>query len=388
MRRFFGTSLLAAFMFAGSLPALSQSDYFDQFPEIQVGQTINGVIAADGSEYNWAGPFNVYRFDAEAGTRYRINLESIEMYPRVSLLSVVKGITDVMEVGEGDYYDSDDALSARIRFIARSSGTYLIVAQAYDSEGGSYQLSVLDLPPPPPATAVPVAVNTTLTGALDDNSAIYITHWDSEAKQDLYSIELAPGQRIEINMESNDFDTYLEFGPLHGNDLEVAMENDDGGGDLNARLIVDAGRNGGTFGIRARSFGEYGEGTYTLRIEEYVPTPVVTNPIGAGQTVEGSLSSQDGLSPRGTPAQIWTFTGSEGDLVIVNHMSDDFDAYLYLGTGAGDDFAELTYDDDSGDGWNSRIEFVLPHAGEFSIIATSFGTASQGGYTLSLEIAD
>ena len=113
-----------------------------------------------------------------------------------------------------------------------------------------------------------------------------------------------------------------------------------------------------------------------------------SNPISIGQTVESTLTLDDGLSSRGARAQAWTFTGNEGDVVIINHMSDDFDAFLQVGTGSGDDFNELAYNDDGGDYLNALLEFVLPYSGEFTILATSFASYPEGAYTLSLELAD
>lgn len=512
MRHFLGISLLMAFVLSNSTSVLSQSNNVERFPEIQIGQSISGVIPGDGSSFNWAGPFVVHRFDAQEGVRYLIALESIEIYPLVHVLTMTKGLTEIFDSREGDYHEGGEPIHAQIRFLAPETDTYLIVAQAYEEEGGSYQLSIQELPPPPPPTVVPIAVGANVTSVLDDNSPVHvtdwgaetkqhlygielqagqrieinmesddfdsylefgpltgtdiditmvnddggedlnarlrisvsidgtygirartysgygegtytlridpleparpavaipvtigsgvsgelnnnsplhITEWGDEVKQDLYSIELASGQQIEINMESTDFDSYLEFGPLHNNNLEVTMTDDDSGGNLNARLRFDGGRNGGTFGIRARALSEYGEGAYTLRVEEYVPAPIVSNEIAPGRTIEGHLGSSDGLSPRGTYTQAWTFTGRQGQQVIINLQSEDFDAYLYLGTGSGDNFVELTYDDDGGDGWlDSRIEFVLPHSGEFTILATSFGSGAEGAYTLSFELGD
>lgn len=388
MRRFFSTSLLAAFVFAGSLNALAQSDHLNHFPEILAGQTVSGVIPADDIYFNWAGPFEVYRFVADADARYRVTLSSEDIYSRISILSSIKGITDILNVGEGDYNDVNEAFTATLLFRPPTSGTYLIVPQTYDAEGGVYQLSVEVLPPPPPISVVPVSVGTVLNGMLNENSSIHINDWDAEIRHDLYSVELAPEQKIQIHMDSEDFDSYLEFGPIHGSDLEVSHEDDDSGGYLNALLIVDGGFNGGTFGIRARSYGAAEQGSYTLTIEDYVPAPVISNQISIGQTIESTLTSDDGFSPRGARAQAWTFSGNEGDVVIIHHMSDDFDAFLYVGSGLGDDFNELAYNDDGGGNLNALLEFVLPYSGEFTIIATAFGSYAEGTYTLSLELAD
>ena len=57
--------------------------------------------------------------------------------------------------------------------------------------------------------------------------------------------------------------------------------------------------------------------------------------------------------------------------------SDDIDAYLEV---VGRDGNTLESDDDSGSGTNARIEFNAPYAGEYWVVATSYGSGDTGGY--------
>jgi hypothetical protein len=54
----------------------------------------------------------------------------------------------------------------------------------------------------------------------------------------------------------------------------------------------------------------------------------------------------------------------------------------------GPDDRLLAYNDDSevsGEGYNSRIDFTLPADGEYTILVHSFGGASGGAFTLTLD---
>ncbi len=78
----------------------------------------------------------------------------------------------------------------------------------------------------------------------------------------------------------------------------------------------------------------------------------------------------------------YTFEAREGDLVQIDLESDDFDAYLYLLDSQGN---ELVYDDDGGDGLNSRISgYTIPNDGTYTIQTASISDGTGGAYTLSL----
>ncbi len=91
-----------------------------------------------------------------------------------------------------------------------------------------------------------------------------------------------------------------------------------------------------------------------------------------GQTVDGSTATA------GT--QDWTFTGSDGDLVVVSMTSTEFDTYLEL---RGPDGQLIISDDDGGQELNSRIVRTLQASGTHTITAGGFGD-ERGAYTLTL----
>ena len=99
-------------------------------------------------------------------------------------------------------------------------------------------------------------------------------------------------------------------------------------------------------------------------------------PIDFGEIAEGTLE-------RGQVAE-WTFTGTQGDSVIINAIAGDpvqMDMFMEL---YGPDGSMLVGDDDSGDASNAAITgFTLPQDGRYSIRVSS--VASPGGYTLLLS---
>jgi len=116
----------------------------------------------------------------------------------------------------------------------------------------------------------------------------------------------------------------------------------------------------------------------------------VLTPISLGQTINGTLSTNDCRSPvKGSTfyADRYTFTATAGQAVSLALSSTDFDTYLYL---IGPNGALVAQDDDGGgNGTNSQIPPIsgrlnLPTSGTYIIEVTSFRTDNTGNYTLRL----
>lgn len=107
----------------------------------------------------------------------------------------------------------------------------------------------------------------------------------------------------------------------------------------------------------------------------------------AGQVLEYGETVEDELTTE-TPALEFTFTGAEGDSVVITLISDDFDTYLTLLDADGN---EVAYDDDSAGSLDSRIgPFTLPADGDYTIVAQSYAYrngsgAGTGDFSLTLD---
>jgi serine protease Do len=120
------------------------------FPQIQVGEEVGGFLGTGGPTIADRGPFTVYRFDAEGGIRYGVDLSSVDFDGYLILARPVGGITEFLRENDDGGGDTD----ARLRFTVEDSGPYLLIVQAYDLRtGGAYTLSVEERvvsPPQPP----------------------------------------------------------------------------------------------------------------------------------------------------------------------------------------------------------------------------------------------
>ena len=69
----------------------------------------------------------------------------------------------------------------------------------------------------------------------------------------------------------------------------------------------------------------------------------------------------------------------KGTRYVIDMESRQFDAYLMLENPSR---KIIRADDDSGGGFNARIDFVAEEDGDYRILATSFGGSDQGAYGL------
>jgi hypothetical protein len=117
------------------------------------------------------------------------------------------------------------------------------------------------------------------------------------------------------------------------------------------------------------------------------------NSISIGQTISGTLSSSDCLSPLRTRpggykpyADRYKFYAVAGQRLAIALSSSAFDTYLYL---IGPNGSVIASDDDGGGGTNSRIpagsgNYTAPSNGTYTIEVTSYSENRVGGYSLSL----
>ena len=114
------------------------------------------------------------------------------------------------------------------------------------------------------AKSVPgsLSLGQAVTGSLDATDpklpdSSHFDQWTYEGRQ---------GERIQITLESSEFDAYLILARQSGGSMESVAEDDDGAGEANARITAELPADG-TYMILANSYGEGATGAYTLRVD-------------------------------------------------------------------------------------------------------------------------
>ncbi|HEX8831336.1 MAG TPA: PPC domain-containing protein [Longimicrobium sp.] len=366
----------AALLMAGAaVPALGQA----AIPVIRVGQTVNGTLAESDPTPRERGRFKAYRFEAAAGRPYLITLRSGDFDAYLRVARNMGGITDVLK--EDD--DRGGNTDARIRFQAPAAGTYLIVAQALDAEGkGAFTLQLADAPAPVNTAPRPVQLGLAVQGTLADTDAV---EEEDDTYYDSYVFRGRAGQRLQVEMSSDSFDTFLKLGRMENGQFVSKSTDDDGAGEgTNSRMRVTLEENG-EYIIRANSLGT-ATGPYTLRVTERAAVrPPTPQALTAGTDVQGTLAEGDAEADDGALFDYWSFTGRSGQSLTITMASSEFDTMLAVGQMENGQFREISNNDDGPDGTNSRLEVTLPANGEYIIRASSLAAGGLGAYTVRVE---
>lgn len=306
---------------------------------LSYGETVNGNLTANTAD-EWT-------FEGQTADIVIITMESTNFDSYLELRD-----------GEGNVLAEDDDsagnLNALLRVALEDSGTYTIAARSFNPTAtGSYALSIrLETPAEQNAIVVGETVESSISNVAGDR-------WTFAGRE---------GQAVQIVLSSDDFDAYLElYGPNGG----LIAQDDDGAGNFNALILIEALPESGTYTIVARSLGSDTIGNYALALTEQT---ITINEIVFGETVNGTF--QNAVGDR------WTFEGEISQTVIISASGDGIDAYLELYDPAGDLIAA---DDDGGEGLNAVITLQLSDEGTYTIVVRNVRETTGTNYTLSLE---
>jgi hypothetical protein len=192
-----------------------------------------------------------------------------------------------------------------------------------------------------------------------------------------FAFDGSAGDPVELILRSDAVDAYLH---LEGPDGALLAEDDDGAGNLDARihLVLPLG---GRYRVIASTYDDT-IGPLTLLLRRHRATPVAWRPLDRGRPARGRLDDADATRADGRRLDGYEFTGRVGESVALELHSDDFDPYLVLLGPTGEVVAE---NDDAGpDTRSSQVVVELPHPGRYRALVSGYGEAA-GAYELMLR---
>jgi len=230
---------------------------------LTVGVPVQGTISAASSVYltDWDEeiPHDLWTFSGEGGQYYQISMESADFDAYLDFGPMSGGELVVAQSDD----DGGEGTNSRLRVQLSHDGTFGIRARPLgDSGQGRYTLRVEPFTPAPPARS-PIAVGAPVFSTLTLEDAIL----DGGISYQEWLYQGEAGERLEIRMSSDDFDSYLSLGRTgpDGSFQEITSNDDDPAGGLNSLITVTLPADG-EFVIRARSLGGGGAGNYTLEL--------------------------------------------------------------------------------------------------------------------------
>ena len=231
-----------------------------------------------------------------------------------------------------------------------------------------------------------ISLNATIRGQLGDSSNVL----PDGSFFNGYVFEGQAGQQVAIDMVSREIDPYVILISLEDDDFYV--EDDDSGGNLNARLVTTLPVTG-RYVILANSYAEGERGDYELSLSQLggggASHSGSHSSSGGNQSNDfilrrqGSLDSGDALAPDNTYYDEYSFQGRAGQRVTITLESNEFDTYLALG----DENGNLidSNDDYQSGSTNSQIVVTLPQNGTYIVIVNGYSPADQGRYSLTVR---
>lgn len=338
---------------------------------IRLGQTVDGEITARDPETDDGRPYDAFSFRARQGDRLAVALDSDDFDPVLRLGRMADGA--FVELARNDD-GPDTGLNSRLIFTAPADGAYQIRVTPFAVAGaGAYSLALQEGPPPAPASSI--AIGATVEDRLAEGDG----KTESDALADLWRFEGREGQRVQIDMTSSTFDTYLEL--FDDNHVTLAEDDDGGPTGSDSRITFTLPRTG-AYLIEARAYAD-GTGAYSLSIAEIEPERA-PEPIAFGASFEGEIGEGDPRDGDDRGYDAFLFSGVEGQRIQATMRSGDFDTFLQVGR-PGDSFTALAEDDDGlMEGTDSRLNFTLPEDGDYVLRALPLGSEGKGLYALEL----
>src|SRR5690606_15533950 len=146
--------------------------------------------------------------------------------------------------------------------------------------------------------------------------------WGSHWPFHLYRFRANEGDRLELRMASDEFDTYLVVGDERGGIFNPVMQDDDSGGNLDARVRLEVPATG-EYVVIAQSYSDYSVGAYTISLADWPePTPAVPVAITVGEPIYGELSDGDALDEwEERYHDVYTFRGTPGQRYAIEMSS-------------------------------------------------------------------
>jgi hypothetical protein len=200
-------------------------------------------------------PCKLYAVKLSKGTTYVIDLQSDDFDAYLRL-----------ESNDGKQLDEDDdggmGTNAQLVFAPEKDASFKIVATRFADDGpGAFRLRVRPLTLPAGKKLTLGTEGTKVDARLTNDDPADPLGPGNRYK--LYSLSLKAGKAYTIELNSDDFDAFLR---VHDARFRRLALDDDGGGDLNSRIVFRPPADG-VYHVVATSFdGE--TGAFTLRVRE------------------------------------------------------------------------------------------------------------------------
>jgi len=366
---------------------------------LRIGQSVTGRLTLADRQLADSSRYRLYTFDARLGDTVSADMLSDDLDANLIVADAAAN-----PLARND--DAGGGCNAHLSFVVPAAGSYDLFANSSSpGELGEFTISLVQ-----GVTAAArdttcrgfgrvkgvIQVGQTVKGQLTAGDPLLRT--DSSYYQ-RWVLPLEAGRTITVDLVSDDFDSYLLVTRGRGQKL---VENDDGGGGCNARVVYTA-TDDHPVRLVVNSAGKRQTGRFTLGVtdgarpvepkgicrfrtlrqqaEARAVTAAGARQIRVGQTLPGELTAKDSVYPDTTYYQFWQFSPRARQEVTIDLSSDEFDPVLIL---RGLDTTVVN--NNGGPRCDARVSLTFPETGPYTILVntTSDPPRQTGRFTLSL----
>src|SRR2546430_2666681 len=367
---------------------------------LRIGQSVTGRLTLADRQLADSSRYKLYTFDARLGDTVSADMSSDDLDANLILADASGN-----PLARND--DAGGGCNAHLSFVMPAAGTYELFANS-SSQGGRGDSPVgLGGGGTAAGRATTcrgfgrvkgvIQVGQTVKGQLTSGDQL----WRADTSYNQrWVLPLEAGRTVTVDLASDDFDSYLLVTRGRGQKL---VENDDGGGGCNARVVY-AATDDHPVRLVVNSAGKLQTGHFTLRVadgarppepkgscrfralrqqaEARAVTAAGAHEIRVGQTLPGQLTTSDSLYPDTTYYQFWQFSPRARQQVTIDLASDEFDPVLIL---RGLDTTVVNHH--GGPGCNARVSLAFPETGPYTILVNTSSEPPRqtGRFTLSLS---
>ena len=373
---------------------------------IESGETVSGALTSRDRRMASGARYDLWVYSGTRGERIVVTVRSVQ-FDSYLLLQPYPGGTAPLLARNDDGGGGNDA---QVELTLPETEDYIIaVTSTQRGEVGAYRLSVKSnlRPAAAPATAVPstatdkpspdakpgmpasrgLVAGRTVAGELRSD-----LHGPVGSSEGDWRYTGRAGETIALEMRSSEFDSFLTLYAIDGRGAATRVAQDDnGGGGLNSRITFRIPADG-EYVVRAERRYPARSGSYTLVLRHGTLASrlglrsVGDRLLGANSAVPGELDASDPKMHDGTPYELWDYVGRAGETVRITLRSNDFDAFLSIGTVTNGVFTTIESADDGAGGTHSLLEITLPFTGRYSIRANSLSPRRPNGdYVLRID---
>ena len=364
---------------------------------IGAGETASGALTpSDSRMYNGAH-FDLWVYSGVRGEKLVVTLRSIHFDAYMMVQRYPGGSSPLLARDD----DGGSGSDSRVELTLPETDDYLITVTTTErGESGAYRLKVesnrtvaIPRSAAKPADVKPsvagprlLVPGRTMTGELSSETRGRL----GAAEGDWRYVGRA-GETITLDMRSSEFDSFLTLYSIGAQAATRVAQDDNGGGGLNSRIVYRIPSDG-EYVARAERRQPGRSGTYTLafrssaRAQRTATAADVGRALGANAAVSSELDGSDAKMHDGTPYELWSYVGRAGENIRITLRSDDFDAFVSIGTITNGVFTAIESADDGAGGTDSRLDIILPFAGEYAIRTNALSPRRPtGDYILRID---